>query len=320
MQRNDFLTHVNLNRSKGIVKPDKYIVTDHANSEPFSPVVKLKGKYSNNVPEGLGLPVDDLSSSSLTKWANDWCREIRLGQYRGKIRKGYKKIKIVSEGDSWFQYPCTLRDIIDKIKGNYAVLSLGAAGDTMSKMLEKSEYMDHLEKENAHVLLFSGGGNDVLGNGHLENMLKHYESSNPDRKPEDYLNDESDKVFKDIENNYRLLIERVSCISHRVDIFIHGYDYVLPNNGKYLGKPMASIDIVDPELQKAIVRVLIDKFNLILKNLSVEKEIVHHIDCRGAVPENKWYDEIHPNSHGFRPVAKRFKVELRKISPPSSNS
>ena len=317
MQRNDFLTHVNLNRSKGIVKPDKYIVTDHANSEPFSPVVKLKGKYSNNVPEGLGLPVDDLSSSSLTKWANDWCREIRLGQYRGKIRKGYKKIKIVSEGDSWFQYPCTLRDIIDKIKGNYAVLSLGAAGDTMSKMLEKSEYMDHLEKEKAHVLLFSGGGNDVLGNGRVELLLHEY---HPERKPEDYPNQNFDEVIEYLKREYLSLINQVSGISHRVDVFIHGYDYVLPNNGKYLGKPMASIGIVDPELQKAIVRVLIDKFNLILKNLSVEKEIVHHIDCRGAVPENKWYDEIHPNSHGFRPVAKRFKDELRKIPPPSSNS
>ena len=319
MRRNDgdFLTHVNLNRSKGIDKPDKYIVTDHANSEPFSPVVKFKRKFRRNVPDGLGLPVDDLSSSSLTKWANDWCREIRRGQYREKIRKGYKKIKIVSEGDSWFQYPCTLRDIIDKIKGNYAVLSLGAAGDTMSKMLEKSEYMDHLEKEKAHVLLFSGGGNDVLGNGRVELLLHEY---HPERKPEDYPNQNFDEVIEYLKREYLSLINQVSGISHRVDIFIHGYDYVLPNNGKYLGKPMADIGIVDLELQKAIVRVLIDRFNLILKNLSVEKEIVHHIDCRGAVPENKWYDEIHPNSHGFRPVARRFKDELRKIPPPSDNS
>ena len=78
---------------------------------------------------------------------------------------------------------------------------------------------------------------------------------------------------------------------------------------------MPSLDAADDT-----VRVLIDKFNLILKNLSVEKEIVHHIDCRGAVPENKWYDEIHPTSRGFEGVAKRFKDELRKIQPPSDSS
>ena len=43
-------------------------------------------------------------------------------------------ITIVSAGDSWFQHPCWLRDIIDKIKDDYAVLSLGVAGDTMSEM------------------------------------------------------------------------------------------------------------------------------------------------------------------------------------------
>ncbi len=61
-------------------KPDEYLEIEHTNSEPFSPAVKLKSKYRNNVQEGLGLPAEDLSSSSLIKWANDWCREIRYGQ------------------------------------------------------------------------------------------------------------------------------------------------------------------------------------------------------------------------------------------------
>ena len=32
----------------------------------------------------------------------------------------------------------------------------------------------------------------------------------------------------------------------------HGYDYTVPNDGKWLGKPMASLGIINKVLQKAI--------------------------------------------------------------------
>ena len=299
------------NKEKGMGKFHELFETDHTNSKPFAPAIKLKNEYSDIVFNVLGVPEESFAELSIVDWANDWCRADRRNQYRKKIKGGYNGLKIVSEGDSWFQYPCVLEDIIDKIKDDYAVLSLGAAGDTVSRMLKKKEYMHHIGAEDSDVFLFGGGANDVLGNGRIELLLHEYD---PERKPKDYPNQNFDEVIKYLKKKYRSLISEVSGEYPKVHIFIHGYDYVIPSNGKYLGKPMARNGIVDLELQKAIVRVLINRFNSILEHFSEEWEKVHHIDCRGCVPENKWYNEIHPNSHGFMPVAAKFREKLEQIS------
>ena len=313
MELNDLLTQLPSirNEEKGMGKFHELFETDHTNSKPFAPAIKLKDKYSDIVFNVLGVPEESFAELSLVDWANDWCRAIRRDQYRKKIRGGYNGLKIVSEGDSWFQYPCTLRDIIDKIKDEYAVLSLGAAGDTMSKMLKKKEYMHHIGAEDSDVFLFSGGGNDVLGNGRVDLLLHEYD---PERKPEDYPNQYFDEVIEYLKRKYRSLIQQVSGEYPKVHIFIHGYDYSLPNDGYFLGKPMARNGIVDRELQRKIVRVMLDRFNSILERFSKEREKVCHIDCRDCVPRNKWHDELHPNSHGFSPVAAKFREKLEEIS------
>ena len=131
-------------------------------------------------------------------------------------------------------------------------------------------------------------------------------------KPEHYLNDHFFEVLGVVSSGYESLIKEISDEFPDVHIFIHGYDYLIPNNGKYLGQPMGRRGIVEPELQKAIMKALINEFNSVLKNLSDGREKVHYINCRGSVDPSEWYDEIHPTSRGFEGVAKRFKDELRK--------
>ena len=73
--------------------------------------------------------------------ANSLARAKRNIRYRWRIRTGYKGPRIVSEGDSWFQYPILLDDVIDNLIDDheYAVLSFGGAGHLIEKMQKEDE-------------------------------------------------------------------------------------------------------------------------------------------------------------------------------------
>jgi hypothetical protein len=76
---------------------------------------------------------------------------------------------------------------------------------------------------------------------------------------------------------------------------------------------MANKRITDPQLQVAIVRVLVDRFNDLLKTLCRDfSPNATHVDCRGSVPAGLWYDELHPSSDGFKYVAAKFANYLGK--------
>jgi len=54
----------------------------------------------------------------------------------------------------------------------YCVLSLAAAGDWLSNMLKTREYITELSRIEPNIFLFSGGGNDLMGEN-LGTMIKH---------------------------------------------------------------------------------------------------------------------------------------------------
>jgi hypothetical protein len=88
---------------------------------PFSAPLRLKEDPGRGLVEGaLALPV-----------VNSMSRRLRNARYRSRIENGYRGIRILEEGDSWTQYPIVLRDIVDWVSKDFAVYSLGAAGDTV---------------------------------------------------------------------------------------------------------------------------------------------------------------------------------------------
>src|SRR5690606_29256958 len=80
---------------------------------------------------------------------------------------GERKPVLVSEGDSWFQFPFLIEDVIDQLDPDFLIWSLDAAGDTSDNMVNRHpEYMQGLNKQKANNVagfLFSGAGNDVIG-------------------------------------------------------------------------------------------------------------------------------------------------------------
>jgi len=102
-------------------------------------------------------------------------RAVRAGRWRRAVR-------VVAEGDSWFQFPAvrkgplrlsTVRDLLDHLmdREDLCVHSLAAGGDWLSAMLHSRDYVEELSLAEPDLLLFSGGGNDLLGDGRVGNMV-----------------------------------------------------------------------------------------------------------------------------------------------------
>ena len=104
----------------------------------------------------------------------------RLKKFNKKITKDFNnrtlfpnnKIVLV-EGDSWFEYPLFLKDITDNLmkQDNLAVFSLASGGDWAANMIASAAYQDKYLQLKPDVFIMSGGGNDLLENERILNLI-----------------------------------------------------------------------------------------------------------------------------------------------------
>lgn len=250
-------------------------------------------------------------------------------------KKAKHEQKLVVEGDSWFDYPFT-KDIIDHLrKMGYAIKRHSKHGDTLENMVFGSEYsirknvainngdrglqevLTSVRIYNPRFVLFSAGGNDVVGS-EFEQYLNHKNSGL--------------KLFKETNYNQNLLVMknaieqfliRIWEVDPGIDILMDGYDYAKPNGTTYLGisgpwvlPGFAKKNILNRETeQEPIIKKLVDGFNGILKELDAAYERFHHIDLRGVFPDdNMWDNEIHLKSQGYKKVADIYHRKMEQIA------
>lgn len=198
----------------------------------------------------------------------------RNKRFYKKIGAGFRdlgdktKKVILAEGDSWFNYPIILTDLIDRIamEENFAVLSLASGGDWLLNMLTARQYVEGLSVLHPDVFLISGGGNDLVGSNRLAAMIdpdgcNEYEESEWAKRL--IKNAEKKAVPLDVErfrNGVRLLskdffallmffhLQYYDVISRIVvnaqapgdkffgiQIITQGYDYAIPSYQKRFG-------------------------------------------------------------------------------------
>jgi hypothetical protein len=206
----------------------------------YSRIEKGEGGFDFKIvpdPEKVELESEDLELEDAMKIGNDWSRSRRQKRFL-REKPGSKLPVLVAEGDSWFEFPLLVREIIDQLEDEYLVWSIAAAGDTAQNMVyESAEYPEALEylRHDVKGFLFSAAGNDIIG-----------EDPNT-QKPVllELLNDYNGNI-SDIEGhiNKELLEDRMSFLKRsytdvinkirhelgfeRLPIFIHGYDYAIP--------------------------------------------------------------------------------------------
>lgn len=240
---------------------------------------------------------------------------------------------VISEGDSWFSYPFQ-RNIVDWLddprdtgdpaqQTPWALFRLEGSGDEILSILsggQRASLRQYFSNYRPDVLLFSGGGNDIVGPDLLA-LLKSYQ---PGASAADCLRgDRLDRRLRQIKDCYLELIDLCGDNSPATTILAHGYDYVVPSSQgvKLIGlkitgpwmKPYFEQRGIPPAIQAAIVKILIDRFNdEILAPLAGPRFV--HVDLRNTVG-NDWANEIHPNRNGSKRLASRFKAALAPLLP-----
>lgn len=249
-------------------------------------------------------------------------RKRRENLFRRRLARGDPRPILLAEGDSWFQYPVWLKDVIDCLQDDFVICCLSAAGDTLDNMAtRKPEYLKwlrrltELEKRTVHALLLSAGGNDLVGD-QLAGMLNRFE---PGRAAAWYLENEAYHAREDrVLSGYRSILAQVRAEWPELQIVIHGYDHAIPRPPQgfripprdgWLGAPLRAQGISDAPLQQAIVKVMIDRLNMRLEQISLEVPGVDYVDLRTVVAGD-WHDELHPNEAGFARVAGRIRDRI----------
>lgn len=299
-------------------------------SGPFDPRIEPDPDKVEMTPEG------DFDVESAIRWGNAICRWRRQQKFEQQIANGVKKPVLVSEGDSWFQFPFLIEDVIDHLGSDFLIWSLDAAGDTADNMVNRqAEYMAGLQRQKARGVsgfLFSAAGNDVigedlLGNPVLSGLLKTY---TPGKDAAWHVDKGAlAAVLTRLETDYRTVVSTVRSDPdfQRLPIFVHGYDYAIPGGypgdqrnpayarqDEWLGGPMTEKGIVDPPLQRAIIRFLIDALYDMLERVAGRSSDtqVFVIDVRGTLRDGEWADEIHGTSSGFKAVAALFRTIIKR--------
>ncbi|UVC19298.1 hypothetical protein [Mesorhizobium onobrychidis] len=309
----------------------EYLTARPKESGPFDPMIVPDPAKVEMTPEG------DFDVESAIRWGNAICRWRRHARFESRIANGEKKPVLVSEGDSWFQFPFLIDDVIDQLEPDFLIWSLDAAGDTSDNMVNRSpEYMQALVQQKPNKVagfLFSAAGNDVigedlLGKPVLGRLLKPFKAGKDAAWHID--NAQLASILSALEKDYKKVVStiRLDNAFANLPILVHGYDYAIPGGfpgdsrnpiyakqDEWLGGPMKKKGITDPTLQREIIRLLIDALYDMLGSVAGKSSTtnVHVVDVRGALKTADWADEIHGTSAGFKKIGKRFKNAINKV-------
>jgi GDSL-like Lipase/Acylhydrolase family len=230
---------------------------------------------------------------------------------------------ILAEGDSWFSHPLVKTPIHVLQENGYNIVNLAKAGDTLEGMLTRRQYAPFLRAGGVSHFLFSGGGNDVLGE--LRDLLNQISFSHTDPKNPAhvafYVKPDFRAVLTLLRARYVRLIDDVRSISPGTRLMLNGYAYARAvGHGPFIGDDFEFLgfDLThQPEhvqLAWAIIRSMVDRFNVMLKNLAANTSSVSYQDLRPVVSQTDpldWFDaELHPSRRAAKRIAQVFADEL----------
>lgn len=258
-----------------------------------------------------------------------------LEQYFAQSVKHFPQLPVVlSEGDSWFSYPGywnTIDHLDDMVQHKMSLLRLEQSGDTIQNMTSGTEraQMRHLFTiYPIDVLLFSGGGNDVVG----PELLDLFDIVPPGQPWKNFIRQANlDSTFNRLQAAYESLALLRDTIRPNCWIFTHGYDYADPSGkptkfwlwpipinvvlGPWIQNNLNARGITAVADQRDVIKFLIDGFNETLKKVEAAHPRFVAIDNRGVIQANEWSDELHPTRDGFKKIADSFLRALREKLP-----
>ena len=256
----------------------------------------------------------------------------RRGAVAGASAEAAQPLQIFAEGDSWFDYPVPFfgGGVIPRLEKRIGlpILSLAKAGDEVRNMLGVEERRILIEQFQTgspaggpwDVLLFSGGGNDIVGNP-MALWIQDYNSTVP---PANLLSKARFEVaLKLVQAGYEDLITMRDLLSPTTHLVFHGYDFAIPDGRGICGmgpwlKPAFDLrGFPSRAPAAAVVTSMLRRFASMLQALAGNHTDVTFVNTQGTLTPvtTSWHNELHPSKAGFDLVADVFHSSLRTLFP-----
>lgn len=206
------------------------------------------------------------------------------------------------------------------------ILNLAKAGDEVRYMLgveERKLLAKQLKKGCPaggpwDVLLFSGGGNDVVDNP-MALWIRDYD---PKLTPAGQIHQPRfDAALGLVRAGYEDLIALRDALSPSTQVFFHAYDFAIPDGrgichlGPWLKPTFDLRGFPSRDAAFAVVKEMLRQFAALLQSLA-RKDVVF-INAQGtlAPQPGSWHNELHPSKDGFKKFAVIFHEELKRRFP-----
>jgi hypothetical protein len=261
-----------------------------------------------------------------------WDPVERDRRYASCKRAGLRRL--ISEGDSWFDYP-PHPNVIDFLDGEgiWGIKRFEKSGDTLENVASDANLARIAaiaQREKSEAILLSAGGNDLFTDipekPRLRWIWRALNQYDPAKSAAEHVNllawDEKKTELR------RGFVRAIGAFTDIAPVIIHGYDYLTASGAKakydgfrvagpWILPSMQDRGINDVSLQNGILQVLIDDVNQILAALErTYPDSVIYVDLRGTLrPGVDWLNEIHPSEDGFHKVEERFLDALMNRLP-----
>jgi hypothetical protein len=212
----------------------------------------------------------------------------------------------------------------------FNLLQLASNGDEAVQIMSgnsKHRLAKLINRYHIDTLLFSGGGNDVVGMYDFDYLLRPaaniHSSSFMDYLHLDRINRRLDAVAA----AYGDLIDYCDeySLNKSIKIVSHTYDYAIPSpkgasflgglikasGGKSWMYPYLKEKGIPKEIHQSIANYMIDRLADVLLTLQHKRQDRFKVvDTRGTVSASEWINEIHPNKKGFGKIAQKILPEI----------
>jgi hypothetical protein len=313
----------------------EYLAGDPDLSAPFAPALR-PDPARVAIPPTAALAIRGAAAMRALNGVARWRRRQRFAASAGDGRE-----VLLAEGDSWFQFPFLIKDVVDHLDATFRINCLSAAGDTLRNMaVENPEYVAALHDQVAlpelRAFIFSGTANDFLGEDEEtgESLLAQVvRPFTPGLSAEGHIDTPAfHERHEFVLETLRALLRKVQEVRPNLRVVLHGYDYVIPFGGpgetrgptiyaredQWLAGPLARHrGIHDHALQRGIIAALVDRLNALLASLC-GGNVAHgefprawYADLRGTLTRPADYaDELHPTDAGFARIAAKIRPLL----------
>ncbi len=257
------------------------------------------------------------------------------------------RIGIVAEGDSWFAYPrkwVALGPTINVVQhitkltsgtDTTNLLCMASNGDEAVNMMsgKQKENLENVLKKNAKyikLILFSGGGNDIVGKRDMLALLNEYEDG---FTAEQCINRVGfAKKLDAVMLAFDQLVDLRDRYTPNATIITHSYDIAKPSKdgatffwGLIKTKPWIYPYLtklkIPVSLHQGVVELLLGTFKDRLHaftQLDEHKDKIIMVDTQGILePGNKkdWLNEIHPTESGFKRITQPIYAAMVRLEP-----